>query len=99
MMLFLFHILQVIVMAASGIVFILFMAKFGSGLLFLFNGVGVLFLGVVFGGICIAISEVVKEILANLNDIDSLYPFVRRKVAKKLAKDYTSESVLLWLMQ
>lgn len=92
-MLFLFHILQVIVMAASGFVFIFFMAKFGSGLLFLFNGVGVLFLGVVFCGICIGISEVVKEILVNLNHINSPYPFARRKVAKKLAKDYTSESV------
>ena len=80
-------------MAASGFVFIFFMAKFGSGLLFLFNGVGVLFLVVVFCGICIGISEVVKEILVNLNHINSPYPFVRRKVAKKLAKDYTSESV------
>ncbi len=41
----------------------------------------------------VGLSQLIKLILANLNDIDSLYPFVRRKVAKKLAKDYTSESV------
>ena len=91
MMLFLLHaftIILLIIVPIVGLVLLL-SANVASSGMFLLSGILPVFVmgwGVGFAGF-------MKEILENLNSINSPYPFARKKVAKKLAKEYTSESV------
>lgn len=90
-MLFLLHAFTILLMIIVPIVglILLLSSDVTSSVMFLLSGILPFFVM----GWGMGFVELMREILENLNSINSPYPFARKKVAKKLAKEYTSESV------